>query len=245
LFDAGMIGVAINAVGIVAGAIVGKTTKRTLNARDESFFKVATGAAAVFLGLQLTWQSFSGSFGLRFKQLLIVLLSMSLGKLAGRLFHLQNVSNAIGRFASSKISGAQTAEQNFSNGFLICALLACANPLSIFASVQEGLSATNLAPIFVVKAVIDGLAAMSFARIFGWNVVLAAIPVFAFEGTIILLAKGSFPFLQQHGLVDCIFTTDGLLIFCVALVALNLKKIALADYIPSLAIAPLITWIWK
>jgi uncharacterized membrane protein YqgA involved in biofilm formation len=122
-------------------------------------------------------------------------------------------------------------------------LLSCANPLAIFASAQEGL--IGFAPMFVVKAVMDGLAAMAFVSVFGWGVMLSAIPVVAYQGTIFLLLRAGEPFLKSHGLVDSILATNGLLIFCVALIILNLKKVELADYLPSLAIAPLITWLWK
>ena len=89
----------------------------------------------------------------------------------------------------------------------------------------------------------DGLAAMTFVSVFGWGVMLAAIPVVAFQGTIFLLVKSLSPTLANQSLADSILATNGLLIFCVALIILNLKKVELADYIPSLAIAPLITWL--
>lgn len=238
-----MIGVAINAIGIVVGGIAGLTRKKPLTAANESFFKVAMGAATVFLGLQLTWQNLNGSIGVFFKQLLIVLISMSLGKLVGKLLHLQKFSNSIGKYATSKMSSANLTQKQFSDGFIVCALLSCANPLAFFASVQEGLN--GFAPVFVVKAVMDGLAAMAFVSVFGWGVVLSAIPVVAFQGTIFLLARKLEPMLENHGLVDSILATNGLLIFCVSLIILNLKKVELTDYIPSLAIAPLITWFWK
>ncbi len=241
-----MIGVAINAAGIVVGAIVGQRRKKRLTVANESFFKVAMGAATVFLGLQITWQSLYGtSIGVFFKHLVIVLLSMSLGKLTGQLLRLQKLSNSIGRYATSKMSAANPAAKKTSDGLVVAALLACASPLGIFASVQEGLSATGFAPVFVVKAVMDGLAAMAFVSVFGWGVMLAAIPVVAFQGTIFLLVKSLSPTLANQSLADSILATNGLLIFCVALIVLNLKKIELADYIPSLAIAPLITWLLK
>lgn len=240
-----MIGVAINAVGIVAGGIVGLNKKQRLTAANESFFKVAMGAATVFLGLQLTWQNLNGSIGILFKQLVIVLLSMTIGKLIGQLLQLQKCSNSIGKFATSKMSSANPSQAKFSDGFVVAALLACASPLAVFASVQEGLSGNGFAPVFVVKAVMDGLAAMTFVSIFGWGVMVAAVPVVAFQGTIFLLVGRLAPTLERQDLVDSILATNGLLIFCIALIILNLKKIKLADYLPSLAIAPLITWLWK
>lgn len=238
-----MIGVAINAIGIVAGGILGLTRKKPLTAQNESFFKVAMGTATVFLGLQLTWQNLNGRPATFFKQFLIVLISMSLGKLLGKLLRLQKFSNSIGHYATTKMSAANPTKKNFNDGLIVCALLSCANPLAFFASVQEGLS--GFAPVFVVKAVMDGLAALAFVSVFGWGVMFSAIPVVAFQGTIFLLVKSFEPTLKAHGLVDSILATNGLLIFCVSLIILNLKKVELTDYIPSLAVAPLLTWIWK
>src|SRR6476646_4337282 len=132
-----MIGVGINALGIVIGGIVGLTRKKPLTAANESFFKVAMGAATVFFGLQLTWLNLNGTIGVFLKQLVIVLVSMSLGKLIGKLLRLQKLSNSIGQYATTKMSAANSVQKNFSEGLVVCALLSCANPLALFASTQE------------------------------------------------------------------------------------------------------------
>ncbi len=95
-----------------------------------------------------------------------------------------------------------------------------------------------------VKAVMDGLTTMAFITTFGWGVILAVIPVVACQGTLTMLVTLLRPFLENHGLMDSIQATNGLLIFCVALIIFELKKIHLADYLPSLAIAPLLAWLW-
>jgi uncharacterized membrane protein YqgA involved in biofilm formation len=46
-------------------------------------------------------------------------------------------------------------------------------------------------------------------------------------------------------LLNALNATGGLLVFCIALIILELKKIELADYLPSLAWAPFIAWLWK
>jgi uncharacterized membrane protein YqgA involved in biofilm formation len=56
------------------------------------------------------------------------------------------------------------------------------------------------------------------------------------------------PALRQRPwpLIDAINAADGLLVFCVAMIILELKKIEVADYLPSLAFAPLLTWwLWR
>jgi uncharacterized membrane protein YqgA involved in biofilm formation len=91
------------------------------------------------------------------------------------------------------------------------------------------------------------MTAMSFVMTFGWSVILSAIPVLALEGAII---RGTALLAVSLGhsplpLIDSIAATDGLLIFSVALIILEVRKIAVADYLPSLALAPFLTWIFK
>ena len=67
----------------------------------------------------------------------------------------------------------------------------------------------------------------------------------ACQGTLTLLAGLAQPWLAKHSLLDPINATAGLLVFCIALIILELKKIELADYLPSLAFAPLLAWWWR
>jgi uncharacterized membrane protein YqgA involved in biofilm formation len=116
----------------------------------------------------------------------------------------------------------------------------------LLASVQEGLN--GFSPVFVVKAGIDGLATYAFCQTFGWGVILSAMPVLALESALIRGAQVLETVLRQRPwpLIDSINAVDGLLIFCVAMIILGLKKIAVADYFPSLAFAPLLTWwLWR
>ena len=72
----------------------------------------------------------------------------------------------------------------------------------------------------------------------------SAIPVLALEGALIRGARLLEPFMrgQPRPLIDAINAVDGLLIFCVAMIILELKKIQVADYYPSLLFAPLLAW---
>jgi uncharacterized membrane protein YqgA involved in biofilm formation len=174
-------------------------------------------------------------------QLGIVLLAMTLGKLTGQLLRLQNLSNSIGRRAAQTLA-APASQRRFDDGFLMATGLFCAGPLALLASLQEGFN--GLSPVFVVKAGIDGLATYAFCQTFGWSVMLSAVPVLALESALIQGVQLLEPVLRQRPgpLMDAVNATDGLLIFCVAMIVLGLKKIAVADYFPSLAIAPLLAW---
>lgn len=241
-----MIGTILNAAGILVGGLVGLTGRKSLSAANESFFKVTLAAVTVLCGLRLTWMSLSGSFPHMLKQLLIVILALMLGKLTGRLLQLQRMSNHLGRAASERIGRAVPSNpRRFSDGFKTCTALFCAAPLGILGALLEGLSSRQFYPL-AVKAVMDGLAAMGFISLFGRGVLFSAFPVLAVQGTITLVsARFLEPFLTAHALLEPVNATGGLLIFSVALVMLGLKRIELADYLPSLAFAPLLTWLWR
>jgi uncharacterized protein len=241
-----MIGTILNVAGIVAGGAVGLLRPAPLAPAREAFFKVALSAFTVFYGLRLAWLSFNGSFVQNLKQLLIVILALMLGRLTGRLLHLQKMSNRLGQRARERITAANAGgASRASEGFKTCAALYCAAPLGILGAIQDGLTSPQYFYPLAVKGVMDGLATMGFVSLFGWGVLLAALPVLAVQGTLTLLCLRLLPFLAGHELVDAINAVGGLLVSCVALVMLGLKRIELADYLPSLLLAPMICWLWR
>ena len=239
-----MIGTVLNVAGVVVGSVAGLAGRQGLGAGRESYFKVIIGVFTVWYGLRLTWVSVHGSFYSVSKQMVITLMAMSLGRLLGRLMGLQNFSNRLGRFAKERISSARPDDpQRIGNGFSTAGVLFCAAPLGILGAVQDGLS-DYWYPL-AIKGVMDGLAAMGFVTMFGSGVILSTLPLLAFQGTITLLVlRFARPWLELHSLIDPINAVGGLLVFSVALVILQLKRLELADYLPSLAVAPAIAWFW-
>ena len=243
-----MIGTILNVAGILTGGVIGLARRKPLSAQTESFFKVGLAAFTVFYGLRLTWMSLNGPLPHVLKQLLIAVLAMMVGKLIGHLLRLQKLSNYLGRIARDHINHASpNSPARMSDGFKTCTALFCAAPLGILGAVQDGLSG-YFYPL-AIKGVMEALATLGFISLFGWAVMLSALPVLAFQGSITLLCSQLLkPFLQAHGspgVIDSINATGGLLVFSVALVILGLRRIELADYLPSLAIAPVITCLWR
>jgi uncharacterized protein len=240
-----VIGTILNVAGIVAGGAVGLLKKKPLSLASQSFFKIGLGVLTALCGLYLTWLSVNGSFLQVLKQLAVVLLALIVGRLTGRLLHLQKASNRLGHFARQRMAAAALDNPNrFSDGFNVCAVLFCAAPLGILGAVQDGLS-SFFYPL-AVKAVVDGLATMSFVAMFGSGVMFSAVPVLVFQGTITLLcARFLLPFLEANHLVDPVNATGGLLIFCVALVIFEIRRFEVTDYLPSLAFAPLLAWLLR
>ncbi|MEO8427267.1 MAG: DUF554 domain-containing protein [Verrucomicrobiota bacterium] len=239
-----MIGTILNATAILIGGVVGLTTTKQMTAANQGLLKVILGVLVVYAGLSMTWESLNGSFPHCIKQLVIVILAMILGRIAGQTLHLQKSLNRLGQIAKEKFSNATPGSANrVSEGFITCTLLFCVGPMAILGSVQDGLLGNSRT--LALKALMDGLASVAFAKVFGWGILLSVIPVVAYQGSITLLAHLLEPYLRDPAVLDSINGTGGMLVFCIALIILELKKIELADYLPSLAVAPLITWFWR
>ncbi|MBC8094742.1 MAG: DUF554 family protein [Akkermansiaceae bacterium] len=240
-----MTGTWLNVAGIVLGGLFGLLWKKPFSTANQLFIKVVLGAFTVLCGLRLTWAGLNGSFLHILKQVLVVVVALGLGRAAGRLLHLQKISNQIGQFARRKMTAATPNHPNrFSDGFAVCTLLFCAAPLGIVGAMGDGLS--NYFYPLGIKAVMDGLGAMGFVAMFGFGVLLSAVPVLVFQGTIALLsARFLLPWLELHGLLDSVNATSGLLIFCVSLIIFEIKKIEVTGYLPSLVFAPLLTYLFR
>jgi uncharacterized protein len=245
-----MTGAILNAAGIIIGGIIGLARRRgaPMSPQSEAFLKLGLGLATIFFGLRLVWISFNGPFLSILKQAVIPGLAIIIGKLLGRLLHLQKASNRLGSHAQKLIERNRPDDpQRFANGFNVCAILFCAAPLGILGAVHDGLATgpagTSFFYILAVKAVMDGLATMGFVTMFGWGAMLSVLPVFVFQSALILFCHiYAEPFLREHSLLDSVNAVGGLVVCTVGLVIFEIKRVELADYLPALAVAPLLTW---
>lgn len=239
-----MTGTILNAAGILIGGFVGLFWKRQFTPSAQFALKGLLGVLTVYVGLRAVWLGLGGGFWSVGKQVLILVLALTLGRIAGRLLCIQKGMNRLGQFARERFTLAGPGKpQSFGEGFTTCTVLFCVAPLAILGAVQDGLAGQW--QTLGVKAVLDGLATMAFVRTFGWGVMVSALPVVSFQGTIALAIHLLAPFLQNHGLLDSVNTVSGMLVFSVALIILDLKKVEVGDYLPSLAFAPLLTWVWR
>lgn len=240
-----MIGTLLNAAAILVGGTVGLTTTKDLSPVNQSRLKILLAVFTVYAGLSMALNGFTGSFLHRVAQFFIALVALMAGNLTGKLLRVQKGLNKLGQFAQRSFSNAksQTGRNRVGEGFITCTLLFCVGPMAILGALQDGLMG-NIRTL-AIKSVLDGLATMAFSKVFGWGVLLSAVPVLAYQGAITLLANLVEPYLREPGMLESIGLTGGLLVFTIALIILELKKVALGDYLPSLIYAPLFTWCWQ
>ena len=235
-----MIGTILNAAGILLGGVAGLTVARQISPARQAQVKIILAAFTVWVGLSMTWKGLNGSFAQIGKQFAFVILAMMAGKLVGQVLGIQKNLNRLGQYARERFAQASPPDApRGSDGFITCSLLFCVGPMAILGALEDGLAGNYR--ILAIKAAMDGLATMVFVTTFGRSVMLAVIPVVAYQGTITLLAANLAPYMQQQELLDSLNATGGLLVFSLALVILELKRVEIADYLPSLVLAPALT----
>jgi len=250
-FSLRVTGAILNALAIIIGGLFGLLRPTPLSGGTQAFFKMSLGVFTLFFGLRLTWLSINGTFGMVIKQLVIACGAIILGSLLGKLLRLQKLSNRLGQYARRLIESTRPNDPHrFSNGLNACAVLFCAAPLGILGAVQDALppEAGGLGYFYplAVKALMDGLAMAGFVKLFGGGAMVSALPVFVFLGTITMAVNIYLePFLRGHGLLNSVNAVGGLVVCTVGVVIFEIRRVELADYLPALAVAPLITWLWK
>jgi uncharacterized membrane protein YqgA involved in biofilm formation len=178
------------------------------------------------------------------KEIFIMLLSVILGFWAGKLLRLQKFSNYLGRLAGNAITAAQrNPELNSSDAFNACAILFCAAPLGIIGAITDGLSGYFY--FLAVKAAMDALAMLGFVKIFHWPAALSALPVLVFFSAVSLGVELYVkPYLTPIEL-DSIGAAAGLVACMITVVIFEVRRVELANFLPALAIAPLLTKLWS
>ena len=175
------------------------------------------------------------------KQLFIAFLAVVLGSLLGKILALQKISNRLGRHAAGLLAGATTGSRvKPADGFKAATILFCAAPLGLVGAVTDGLG-DYFSPL-ALKAVMDGLAMTSFVKMFRWPTALAAIPVFFFfTGLTYIVHTFALPRLASPALLHSVNAAAGLIICAMTLVILEARRVELANYLPALFLAPLLT----
>lgn len=242
------LGTLLNAAAILVGGCAGLAWHRQIPIHTQRHIRFVLALLTLAAAASMIYDGVAKAAGAAaaLKIFGISLLSLMLGAVAGRTMGLQNQINKLGEYARARFAKAGQssggAGASVGDGFVTCTLLFCVGPMAILGSMEDGLDGTIR--ILALKSLMDGLATMAFALTLGWGVMLAVIPVVAYQGTLTLLARLIKPYLDEPEILQSINLTGGLLVMCIVLVVLEVRKVPLADYLPALAIAPALAHWW-
>jgi uncharacterized membrane protein YqgA involved in biofilm formation len=231
-------GTLVNVIAILAGSSLGIAAGARLTKKSQGLITdvlgliTALGAASALSPL---WSPIFETSLPQGSTLLVILASMLLGGLLGSALSLETRLDSFGENLRKRFRASQ--ESPFVEGFVSASLLFVIGPLAILGSVSDGMS--QGIDQLILKSSLDFFAAMAFASTLGWGVAASAIPVAIYQGawTILGLAIGSV--LSQYQ-IDAMTICGGLMLVGIALRLLDIKKIAVANLLPALVIAPLL-----
>lgn len=244
--DHTVIGTLINVVAILTGGSFSLLLGRDFSEAFQQKLRRFIGVITLFIGLKMMFDGieWGGGIWMWLKQLGIFYLSAMLGILVGTVLRIEKGMAALTARAQKLFAGAgeSSRARRASDGFTTCTILFCVGPMTILGPFQDGLE--NDFSLLLVKSVLDGVSTMAFARIYGWGVLLSAVPVGTIQGTIALLAMAFGRDWMNETMLYSVSLVGGFLIISMSLVILGARKIPIANYLPSILIAPLLTRWW-
>jgi uncharacterized membrane protein YqgA involved in biofilm formation len=244
-----MIGTLLNMATVLIGGTLGLLFGSRLPDRVRKTVIVGLGLFTLAYGLY--------NF-LKTQNPLIVLGSLLIGALLGEWWKIEEGLQTIGKWLESHFvrkqshrlesdltgsinttSGSLAApSRDFVRGFLTASLVFCVGPMTILGSIQDGLNGDY--NLLAIKSVLDGFAALAFASTLGVGVLFSVFVILFFQGGISLLAAHLSAVVTPQMMTE-MTAVGGILLLGIAISSLlEIKPIRVGNFLPSLAIAPLL-----
>jgi uncharacterized membrane protein YqgA involved in biofilm formation len=224
------LGTALNTGTVLVGATLGLTLGRVIPESLHQTIRIAIGLYVAVIGMQMA---------LKTHNVLVLLVSVLVGVVIGELLKLDAGVQAIGSWAERQLSrGGEPGRVSLA--FITTSLIFCVGPLTVLGSFLDGTRGDIT--LLAIKSTLDGVTSIVFAATLGWGVLLSAASVLLVQGSLTLIA-----FLIHAGLTDLetaeLTAAGGIAVLGIALGLLELKAIKVANFLPALVVAPLLTGI--
>ena len=216
-----MFGTIANVIAIIIGSLVGLLFKGGISDRFNDTIMKGIALCVIIIGV-------SGS--IKSDNILLLILSVAIGAVIGEAIDIERWLLKLGDKIETKLKGFGG---KVSQGFVTSSLLFCIGAMSVVGSLESGLTG-NYKTLFA-KSIIDGVVSIVLASSLGIGVLLSAVSVFIYQGTITFAAS-----LLSGVLVEAVITNmtavGSLLIVGIGLNMLGYAKIKVANLLPAIFI---------
>ncbi len=212
----------VNSLAVVIGSLIGFFLRKGISERFRTILFYAVGLSTIGIGIQMI---------VGVNNFLIVLFSMVIGGVIGEWLSIE---------ARLKQLGDKMQEGDFSTGFVASSLLFLVGPMTIVGSITAGLKGDG--SIIFTKSILDFVSSIVLSSTYGLGVMVSAIAVLVVQGAITLLA-GALTFLTSPEYLNDLVAVGGLMVFGIGLRILEIKDTRVGNFLPSLFVSPLLTFI--
>ena len=234
------LGTIINCAAILAGGILGLLFGRFLKEDMQNSLTKACGISTIFIAIAGALETM-----LRIEQntlvskgSLLIVGCLALGTLIGEILNIENLFERFGEWLKCKTGNAK--DSRFIEAFVVASLTVCIGAMAIVGAIEDGM--TGDFSILATKAVLDLIIIMVMTCAMGKGCIFSAIPVGILQGSITLLARFVSPIMTQEALSN-LSMIGSILIFCVGVNLVWGKKIRVANMLPAVILAILISFI--
>ena len=237
------LGTIINVVAVLVGSGAGMLFGHRLPERTRSTVTDALGLITLIVGALNVAAIGDAAFGEAVGEdwtLIVVLGAVVVGGIIGSLLGIEPGLERLGAWLQRRLAGDQADAERarFIEGYVSASLLFCVGPLTVLGSLSDGLG--NGIDQLVLKSSLDLFASMAFAASLGLGVALSALSVLVFQGALTVLGAGFGSFMPDST-VAAMTATGGVLLLGIGLRLLRIRQVPVADLLPALVLAPVIT----
>lgn len=224
-----MFGTWINTLAVVVGSLLGMAFKNSFPDDVKTRVFQGLGLITLFLGIQMAHKTSNP---------VVMILSVLLGAIIGETLNIDTRLEEAAKLLESKIS---REDGMFVEGLVTAFLIFCIGSMTITGAIEEGIN--NNPSILLAKSALDFFTSMSLATVFGLGVLFSAIPLLIFQGSITLIASYS-GFILNESVVKELSGVGGILLLGLGITILEIREIKVANLLPALIIAPILTTIF-
>ena len=176
---------------------------------------------------------------------IILVVSLVLGAVTGTALRLDERLNSLGETIEKRFAGKRSASDDsdvrpsIAQGFVTASLLFCVGAMAIVGSINSGLNGDH--SIIYTKSTLDLIASAMLAVSLGVGVLFSAASVFLYQGLLVLLAQLLRPLLDNPSMLAEINCAGSVIIIGLGLNLIGITKIKVANYLPAILFAPIIS----
>lgn len=222
-----MIGTIVNAGTVIIGGIIGLLLSRKMPKRISTIYFQAIGLFTFAIGVSMVYN---------LNNILIVVSSLAIGSLLGEWLNLEANVEKIGVYLKTKMS---VGNEKFTEGLVTSFLLFCIGSMTILGAIQEGTGISS--DLLFTKSLMDGFSAIVLASAFGIGVIVSAIPLLIFQGSLTLIAMFASSYFTPQIILG-LTNVGGILLIGLSINILEIKKIRIMNMLPSLVFVILFIW---
>lgn len=220
------LGTLVNSGVIILGSLIGLLLKRGLPEKWQETMINSIALCVFIIGIQMAMKT---------DNIIIVIISLVIGSIIGEIIDIEEGMNGLGAWLGSKLSKESgSIAGQIAEGFVNSSILFCTGAMAIVGSIQDGLSG-DCSTLFA-KATLDGIIALILTANVGVGVMLSAITVGVYQGSITLMAGFVEPYITEVILQE-ITASGGVMIMAIGTNMLHITKIRIGNMLPGMLVA--------